>query len=55
MADCWHPYTLVATNYPEEGRSIEPKRPMGSHNQLEAKPSPNPQMKKQLTTGRMEK
>jgi hypothetical protein len=26
MADCRHPYTPAATNYPEEGRSGDPKR-----------------------------
>jgi hypothetical protein len=37
MVDCWHSYSLAATNPPKE-RSEDPKR----HNQQETKPSLNP-------------
>jgi hypothetical protein len=47
-------YIPAVTNYLEEGRSGDPKKvPMGSHHQQETKPSANPQIEKQLTTGRM--
>jgi hypothetical protein len=56
MVECWYPYTPVVTNYPEEGKSGDPKKsPMGSQNQWEAKPSLNPQIEKQLTMGRVGK
>jgi hypothetical protein len=36
-----------------EDQGTQKKAPMGFHNQQEAKPSPNPQIDKQQTTGRM--
>jgi hypothetical protein len=54
MVDCGNSYTPVATNYPEEGKSRDPKKaPMEFHNPQEIKLSLNPQTEKKLTMGRM--